>query len=77
MAAQFVVDRKDIENERLYIVKESFVVEKELRKKTKILAVDFGHVTINFKNGQIAISVYLVTRGPQEKTLCLKLHSTK
>ena len=60
MAALAVVLGENVKQEWLNVVVEGLVIEKELCKEAQILAVDLTSHTINFKDGEITISVNLV-----------------
>lgn len=57
MAALLVVFRQHIEQERLHIVVQRFVIQKQLRQQTQILTVDLVHVAIDFEHRQIFAAI--------------------
>lgn len=71
MAALLVVLGEHVEEERLHVVVERFVVQKQLSQQTQILAVDLVHVPINFENGQVLTSVDFRGRRMAPRALVL------
>ena len=49
MAAIFIVFGQNVEQKRLHVVVESFVVEEELGEEAEILTVDLVRITIYFE----------------------------
>ena len=54
MRALLVVLREYVEEERLDIVVERLVVEKELGEQTQVLTIDFGRVAVHLENGEVS-----------------------
>ena len=58
-----VVDlTQHVENERVYVEVEGFVVQEELRKVCEVLAVGVGDGTVHLEHAQIPVSVYFIPR---------------
>jgi len=56
-----VIPRKHIEKKRFYVIVESLVVQKELHKKTKVLAIDLVGVAVHLEDGEVILAVDLGT----------------
>lgn len=53
---------EDIEEERVYIIVKSLVIQEELGDKAKVFTISLLILCINFKYGDSVISVYLIAR---------------
>jgi hypothetical protein len=62
VATLAVVFGEDVEEEGLYIVIQSFVVQEQLGEKAKVLAVDLVGISIHLEDRDVATSVDLSGR---------------
>jgi hypothetical protein len=62
MAAETIVLRHDIEQERLYIVVEGLGAQEELGEQAEVLAVDRVLAAVDLEEGVFAVAIYLIAR---------------
>lgn len=72
MVARGVVDGRDVEEERFYVVVEGLVVEEEFGQQAELLAVQLRGVAVHFENGDASATVNLIARWIIRCTLVLK-----
>lgn len=62
MAAEVVILRHDIEQERLHVVVERFGAQEQLGKEAEVLAVYGVLATVDLEEGILAVTIDLVAR---------------
>lgn len=62
MESPFVEDAHHVEEERISIVVQGLMVEKQFGQKAKVLSVIFVLPAVDFKEGDVLFSVDLVAR---------------
>lgn len=67
-----VVHSGHVEEKGLHIVVEGFMIQKQLSQDTQLLAVEFGHLTVNFEDRDILTSVDLISRWIESCALALQ-----
>jgi hypothetical protein len=72
MATMLIVDSQNVEQKRLNIEIQGFVVNKKFGNQTQISAINTRRVSIYFKNGQVVIAVDFVARRILQFALFLK-----
>ena len=64
-----VVDGQNVKEERLHVVVERLVVQKQFGEQTQVLAVDFVHVAVHFEHRQVVLAVDFRGRRMPPRTL--------
>ena len=72
VAAELVVGGEHVEEERLDIVVQRLVVEKQFGEKTQVLAVDLVGVAIHLEHGEVVSAVDFVGRWMEQAALLLQ-----
>ena len=57
MAAFFIVFSKYIENERLHIIIQRFMVQEQFCQKAEVLTVNLAKIAVHFENREIATAI--------------------
>jgi len=60
MITTFIIVSEHIEDKRLYVVIQRFVIEEQLSQQAQILTIYFRKIALHFKNGQIVLTVDFV-----------------
>ena len=63
---------ENVEDEWFDVVIECLVIKEQLSQQTQVLAVDLRHIAINFKYGQVFLTIDFIARRMQQCTATLQ-----